>query len=578
MHHRLATCPRRLAAVLTLLCLMAAFTVPAPAVGYTGYRHTVLAKAAPDECFAGVGIDYPPGPPCRRGVPKVNQSYVWGLAKDGDHRLWFGTGANLNCLTSGRNLEPSEPAHNDDWVCEYGQSQLARQHRAVPESAGDHRPPEVYVYDLRSRRLIEKTGEITRSSREDARRLATTVGIRAAVVHQGVVLLGGPSGLTVNLFAFDARTGEYLGSQTLRHYGNIRHFVVADRALYAGVGKGVNGSLAGRVLRWTGSRNDPFRFVEVGDLPGQVADLAVHKGRIFVTTWPSAAATRIGDDAHAALYMSPPLARGRPGLHRSDATAWAEVWSVAEYEPDPVIARTAGLGGLASFGGYLYWGTMHVPMKATYEHLRIFPPANEDVAQVTVEQSQRAISIFRGTDFGRAGQQVQLLYGASDLPAYDPNARRGDGAWASAPTGYAPLYGGPGMGNSFNNYTWRMVVAGGTLYVGTMDWGYLSRHLAGSGPDGLNQAAVNALAQRPRLLPEPPPGSEGADLFAFDSPGEAARVVDSSGMGNYLNYGVRNIVADGDTLYLGMANPMNLRTDASDNVPEGGWELIRLAR
>lgn len=54
-------------------------------------------------------------------------------------------------------------------------------------------------------------------------------------------------------------------------------------------------------------------------------------------------------------------------------------------------------------------------------------------------------------------------------------------------------------------------------------------------------------------------------------------MVDNSGLGNYLNYGIRNMVADGSTLYLGMANPMNLRTDPDDDVPEGGWELIRLS-
>jgi hypothetical protein len=53
--------------------------------------------------------------------------------------------------------------------------------------------------------------------------------------------------------------------------------------------------------------------------------------------------------------------------------------------------------------------------------------------------------------------------------------------------------------------------------------------------------------------------------------------VDTTGLGNYLNYGIRSMTTDHrSALYLGMANPMNLRTDKSDDVPEGGWELIRL--
>jgi hypothetical protein len=29
-------------------------------------------------------------------------------------------------------------------------------------------------------------------------------------------------------------------------------------------------------------------------------------------------------------------------------------------------------------------------------------------------------------------------------------------------------------------------------------------------------------------------------------------------------------------LYIGMANPMNLRTDLTDRRPEGGWELLEM--
>ncbi|AGL21060.1 hypothetical protein [Actinoplanes sp. N902-109] len=45
----------------------------------------------------------------------------------------------------------------------------------------------------------------------------------------------------------------------------------------------------------------------------------------------------------------------------------------------------------------------------------------------------------------------------------------------------------------------------------------------------------------------------------------------TTGAGNQLNYGFRNLVADGDDLYAGTANPMNLQ-------PRGGWELLRLER
>jgi hypothetical protein len=70
----------------------------------------------------------------------------------------------------------------------------------------------------------------------------------------------------------------------------------------------------------------------------------------------------------------------------------------------------------------------------------------------------------------------------------------------------------------------------------------------------------------------------GADLWTFSSRPAPATPASRSGVGNFTNYGVRTIVATPDALYLGTANPMNLLTDPSDSVPEGGWELIRLER
>jgi len=114
-----------------------------------------------------------------------------------------------------------------------------------------------------------------------------------------------------------------------------------------------------------------------------------------------------------------------------------------------------------------------------------------------------------------------------------------------------------------------------------MDWSYISKDLGAQAAAALNLPGVStsALSEAPKVLadPTPPPTPvHGGDLFAFPAPNKAAIVVDNSGLGNYLNYGVRNIVHDGDTLYLGMANPMNLRTNPDDEVPEGGWELIEL--
>ena len=64
----------------------------------------------------------------------------------------------------------------------------------------------------------------------------------------------------------------------------------------------------------------------------------------------------------------------------------------------------------------------------------------------------------------------------------------------------------------------------------------------------------------------------------FSSSDKAATPISTTGFGNYLNYGVRNMIPNSSGLYLGSANPMNLRTDPTDSVPEGGWELIKMTK
>jgi hypothetical protein len=340
---------------------------------------------------------------------------------------------------------------------------------------------------------------------------------------------------------------------------------------------GANGGAAGRVLRWTGDRTDPFAFSVVGELPTQAADITAHQGRLYVSTWPKAivdgAATGLdstgvtGADRTVdntadlgSLWMSPPLADGEPGLTPPDATGWTQVWSPAEYEPDPVVRRTYALGGLASYGGYLYWGTMHVPLQATALHVKVYPPKSQEQLAATVENTQRAFVVLRGRDFGGADETVETLYGESQLPKYDPAANNGVGAWLTAPTGVTPAHGGSGFGDPYNLYAWKMTVAGGRLYVGTMDFAYI-------GLDG-------------EMPAEPEPGVDpptfGSDLWSFDVPGRPARAVDKTGFGNPLNQGVRTMVAEGSTLYVGMANPMNLRTDPDGHL--GGWELVQVTR
>jgi hypothetical protein len=574
----------------------------------------VLAKAQPDECFYDIGdsnnafsLFAPPDPnicyasngagdgqsgQINPGVLKVNQAYVWGLAKAGDD-LWFGTGPNTHCLVLGTYLQESDPTISDNYVCEFGESETAGALIAQgldPDTAasiGDWRPPQIFVYDTLNGTLTDKTGLVYASPPADQQRLGASLGIRSAGALDDIVILGGPGiapggGLLVNMFAFNAQTGDFIASTSLTDYSNIRKWLVIDGVLYTAVGGGSGGA----VLRWVGTAADPFSggtngFEVVGNIDATGAELALHDGRLFVSTW---AGEELAGQGEAGIWMSPVIPLGPDGgLKTTDADQWTKVWTISDYEPDPVTARTYGGGALASFGGYLYWGTMNVPLLPTVAHFSYYNyllvdgnyPETEEVQTKAFLANHRPISIFRGRNFDTPEENIELLYGLNEMyafvPPYPPPAPAAApavGGQAVGPPpgwnlvdnnmgGVEPLYGQAGFDNFYNNYTWTMAVFNGKLYVGSMDVSILISDFVGASPQ------FEQVAPRADL---------GADLMRFDSTTGPATGESYSGAGNDSSYGIRTMIAD-DALYLGMANPMNLRTDPAD--AQGGWELIK---
>ncbi len=503
--------------------------------------YELLAKAEPDECYNGIGLPYPPGPPCETGKPKVNQAYIWGMTEH-NGVIWFGTMANTMCLF-GTDLVGQGPNENAYWVCEFGESQYSP---PLAEKIGDWRPPHIYNYTPDS--LVDVTPQDPLINR--------TLGFRSAVSDGRLVIVAGPGLYTgVNFFYFNGDTGEYLGSYRNRLLNNIRKWVKVDGVLYTTVGL-VDGR--GAVLRWRGDSENLThlnRFEVVGILDAEGAELALHEERLFVATWPNDSESNLTRTTTlAGLYMSPVLPAG--GLTRHDAKSWQKVWQVDNYEPDALIATTYGLGALASFDGYLYWGSMHVPLNA----LNVFydtygkpiDPAEQLAATIGCS---RALAIFRGRNFGSDQQEAQLLYGQKNLYTYTP-----DTGWLLTPNnmgGVQGLYGLAGFGNIKNNYTWAMTVYHDDLYIGTMDWGTIT-----SVPtETLGIQADTSL---------------GSDLYRFPSSSQPAVAENTDGFGNLANYGIRNMMVYNDAIYIGMANPMNLLTDENDTGPKGGWELIRV--
>ncbi len=546
----------------------------------------LFAQAPPDECFYGVGDArneyHPAGISCddcpSGSQPKVNQAYVWGLAKTGDD-IWFGTGPNVHCLVIGGYLMADIPTSNESYACEFGDSPYAD---LLGDALGDFRPARIYKYNITNKELEDIT-----PSAMTAPLLAQSLGIRSAGAHDGVVFFAGPGLSAVNMFAFDSETGAFLGQQSFPEYANIRKWLVHEDVLYTAVG---NAGAGGSVLKWTGSKSDPFQFEVVGELDGQGAELESHDGRIFVTTWPGSIGNIGGVGAtFASLFMSPAIGAG--GLSSADKADWQKVWTTTDYEPDPVVALTYGGGALASFDGQLYWGTMHVPFLSTVAHFTAYGvPSTPDSLVRAILGTFRSISIFRGDNFDTT-PEIELLYGSPLYPAYDPMSAE----WSIVPnnSNLNPTYGPPGFGNPFNNYTWTMDTYEDKLYVGTMDFSYLlfgnldievpmtfpfDCSMLGMDTDQCEmfEKAYNSISS---LFD--PANYLGADLMRFDNGSSPAIPESIRGVGNNASYGIRTMIGDEDGLFLGMANPMNLlacedsELKALNNGP-GGWSLMGL--
>ena len=111
--------------------------------------------------------------------------------------------------------------------------------------------------------------------------------------------------------------------------------------------------------------------------------------------------------------------------------------------------------------------------------------------------------------------------------------------------GTPSLYGSAGFNNIWTNYMWSMAVINSQLYVGTMSWEFLA------------YAQGGAVTQNLPLQPS----KFGASLFYFADSSHAATAVSTNGLGNFLNYGIRNIIPYSSSMFfLGTANPMNLAT------------------
>jgi hypothetical protein len=561
-----------------LTCLLwCAVSLPAQnsfPINLTNLQGALLSKAAPDECWAGLSQNKRGSfPPCPQGASlKVNQGYVWSLAQT-DDLIWFGTTAVFLCGAEGEDsvtLLAPNPYENSSWACEYGKSPYSP--NPYTPNLGDLRPPRLYVYRISTGQLTDITPAAPVTYNDPwglDSMVIDTVGFRAATVVGGDVVFAGLSiHGGINMFAFRVSDFTWVAGENVSQYQDIRRFVWADGVLYTGVRTNTGGA----VLRYTGQlpamqaaalRGDKppncpscFTFTDVQDFDSDIAEVALDNNRLYVGTWPG--------KSDASIYMSPDIPAG--GL-MPNGPAWTGVFNIDQYEPDAVQATAYGIGAMASFGGYLYFGTQNPPHAGVLAYTNAYgKPKSQDELTNVEKYSFRSTVFFRMSGQENGTPHVDLLYGDPQLYVYTaPRLQPHGGTWSLAPnklTNGAPaLYGSSGFNNPYNAYTWSMAVWNSKLYVGTFDWTYIAPLL----PLG-NQGVPPIFVQ--------PTDPAGADLFSFADTNSPAVIESNTGVGNPLNYGIRNILPGSNQLFLGMANPMTLAT--TPGMPNGGWELIEL--
>src|SRR5262249_11757173 len=140
---------------------------PAPITGLTTTNGTLDAKAQPDECFIAVGLNIPFAQPnattgvCTLGFPKVNQSYVWAMTRT-KTTTWVGTTANPQSIAQGGLALDATQLHGYEPPSSPGESgsSVSAALKILPAGIADSRPPQMFAYDIATRRLTNVTPTI----------------------------------------------------------------------------------------------------------------------------------------------------------------------------------------------------------------------------------------------------------------------------------------------------------------------------------------------------------------------------------------------------------------------------------
>ncbi len=590
--HRAFVSPKRrrvagaVVAAVAAAVITAPLTAPAnaatlPPVPWVGpiLDKSLITKAQPDECFQSLGGPSPAissTGACPKGFsPKVNGAYAWAAVRSGDY-AYFGTGSNIVCYGGQETGVPYSFASKYH-ACEGADGKSAS---VMGPELGDARPAEVYQVDSRT----GKAKNIT----PDEPLLSRIIGLRGGASHNGVVLLfgqvppaaaaAGATDFGLVVFAFDGRTGAYLGSKFEPTYAGLRMGVVAsDGNLYLGARDA--STHGGLILKWVGDRANPFQYETVGVLPGnEAANLAEHQGRLVVGTWGLHGTTVNGvrgaiSGGPFKIWLGPKLRAG--GLTTADKSAWSPIFSYSDYDPDPVVGRSIEWSEPVSWRGDIYIGTMQLDGAAatarTVWAAYGRPTDNATLTRDTVE-SMRGTALFRIKNIADpAKRKVELLYGSKKLPVYNPATK----SWSDQPNklGQTPKFGLAGFGNSYNFYTWRSWVFKDRLYIGTADFNGVA--VAANPIITTTMGPTHQKVFTSVVAPLVDKVYGGGDVWRMDSPSLPAVAETLDGFGNASNHGVRTHVSfeDKGFMLVGTASSFNLRTTGKN---PGGWEILKV--
>ncbi len=273
------------------------------------------------------------------------------------------------------------------------------------------------------------------------------------------------------------------------------------------------GTFGAQPTLWRSRTGDPGTWEAVWSNPteGSIRSLVVHNEILYIGLTHESEGLQVPGEIHA--------------------TDGQTVW--------PVMTDGFGTANnfavyvLASFNGWLYAGTMNVI--GGFEVWKLAGPDEQArpvriIANGGTSRTQNVVGdmhVFQGRLYV-ASLILGNLNGFSPVFEAADMLRIDDQDRVEVVAGRNSVGGVPsGLGSPYNAYLWCLEEHRGKLYCGTWDLASLSV-----------------------------PNQYGARLYASED-GASWHEVFKDGLGNRYNFGVRDMVSTGDTLYLGLANIHN---------------------